>query len=88
MQSGHPDTHCVEFNGKMYRVEVVRGESLVGHQEATVWIGRFHRTLSGSVDAARVQRVAAELLRECERDGALPELQADRRCEQSRGSAG
>jgi hypothetical protein len=61
MQFGHPDTHCVEFDGNLYRVEVVRGESLVGNLEATVWIGRFHRTLSGSVDEARIARAAGSL---------------------------
>jgi len=80
MRLGHPDTHCVLFNGLAYRVELVRGEGLLGHPEATLWIGRFHKKLSGPVDDALIDRAAKELLRECEAQQRLHEIEADPHC--------
>lgn len=81
MRFGHRDGHCVKFKGKSYRVEVVRGESFVGTEEATLWIGQAHKTLTGHVDDVRVARVAEELLRECERAGTLNQLDEDPNCQ-------
>jgi len=77
MRFGHPDTHWVHFNGQAYRVEVVRGESLLGSPEATLWIGKFHRKLSAPVDEAQIERVARALLDECELQNKLYEISED-----------
>ena len=82
MRLGHPDTHCVLFNGLAYRVEVVRGEGLLGHPEATLWIGKFHKKLSGPIDDAAIDRAATELLSECELQQKLHEIDADPYCAQ------
>ncbi len=80
MRLDHPDTHCVLFNGAAYRVEIVRGEGLLGHPEATLWIGKFHKKLSGLIDDAAIGRAAEALLRECELQRKLHEIDADPYC--------
>lgn len=80
MRLDHPDTHCVLFNGLAYRVEIVRGEGLLGHSEATLWIGKFHKKLPDPIDDAAIDRAAEELLRECERQHKLQEIDADPYC--------